>query len=258
VKGALRPLVAANYRFRHRKAAKCGPDTSVVSFTFDDFPASAYRVGGRIVVDGGGAATFYASTGRESADPFTPAHLEQLLNDGHELGCHTHRHLRVGDVPLRVYEGDVLENTRALHSLVPGVALESFSYPYGSATLRSQHRVGRHFASSRGTLDGINRGSFDLNHLRGTRVYTGIDNLHALEEMIDDTAAEGGWLIFYTHDVVRSPSEFGCTPENLERLVARAAASNAQLLTVRAAVALMRPGMRLPKSGRRSAPSADR
>lgn len=258
VKDALRPLVAANYRTRHRKPAECGPGTSLISFTFDDFPASAYRVGGRIVADAGASATFYASTAPGAPGPLVTGDLEGLVADGHELGCHTHRHLRIGDVPLRTYERDVLDNMAALRSLVPGIALDSFSYPYGSATLRSQHRIGRHFASSRGTLDGINRGAFDLNHLHGTRVYHHVGNLVALGDMIDDTAENGGWLIFYTHDVDGDPGEFGCTPGDLEYLVDRAVDSGARLVNVRDAVALLRPDLVSVRLERRPGSTEDR
>lgn len=258
VKDAFRPLVAANYRARHRKPAECGSGTSLVSFTFDDFPASAYRVGGKIVAETGAAATFYASTAEGAPGPLVTADLEGLVADGHELGCHTHRHLRIGDVPLRTYERDVLANIAALRSLVPGVALDSFSYPYGSATLRSQHRIGRHFASSRGTLDGINRGAFDLNHLRGTRVYHHVGNLAFLGDLIDDTAANGGWLIFYTHDVDDDPGEFGCTPGDLEYLVTRAVDAGTRLVSVRDAVGLLRPDLVRASTERGSGSTGDR
>ncbi len=39
---------------------------------------------------------------------------------------------------------------------------------------------------------------------------------------IDDLNADPGWLVFYTHDVSDTPTEFGCKPETFERLVSHA------------------------------------
>ena len=35
--------------------------------------------------------------------------------------------------------------------------------------------------------------------------------------------ARNGWIIFYTHDVAEQPSEWGCTPAQLEAVVGYAA-----------------------------------
>ena len=37
--------------------------------------------------------------------------------------------------------------------------------------------------------------------------------------MIVDTKINGGWLIFYTHDVTQSPGPYGCTENDFEYIV---------------------------------------
>ena len=68
---------------------------SYVSFTFDDFPLSAYFNGGAILKKYELLGTFYVSAGMMNKK--TPAGLisgkeilKQALSDGHELGCHTY------------------------------------------------------------------------------------------------------------------------------------------------------------------------
>jgi hypothetical protein len=45
----------------------------------------------------------------------------------------------------------------------------------------------------------------------------------ALRARIDEARDRNGWVIFYTHDVSEDPSEWGCTPAQLEAVVDHAA-----------------------------------
>ena len=238
----IRPFYAGYYNHRHAKWAEV-EDTSFVSFTFDDFPSSALNIGGKIIAEMGATATFYATSGPGSEELYSKQDLETLLSQGHELGCHTHSHLRAGYVSGRAFERDVVRNISALERMAPGQRLRSFSYPFGATNLRTQRRLSRYFTSGRGTVGGINRGRFDLNHLRANRVNSRLGNRRALEELIDVAANRGGWLLFYTHDVSSEPSQFGCTPRDLEALASHAARSGAALRTVGQVVASLRQEM---------------
>jgi peptidoglycan/xylan/chitin deacetylase (PgdA/CDA1 family) len=60
----------------------------------------------------------------------------------------------------------------------------------------------------------------------------GTDGEAIARAWIDRAAARRAWLIVYTHDVVESPSPFGCTPGALARLIDHALATKAEIVTV--------------------------
>src|SRR5581483_10047989 len=92
--------------------------------------------------------------------------------------------------------------------------------------------LSRRFKSCRGIGAGVNAGTADFADLRANRVRESADENDTYRRLVDEARATDGWLIFYTHDVVDEPSPFGCTPEQLDRVVAYAAAS-CPVLTVR-------------------------
>ena len=74
----------------------------MISFTFDDFPASALHVAGRVLADNDISGTYYTSFGlMDTVAPtgpiFGPDDIPLLLEQGHELGCHTYHHLHSYD-----------------------------------------------------------------------------------------------------------------------------------------------------------------
>jgi hypothetical protein len=107
--------------------------------------------------------------------------------------------------------------------LLDGVRMADFAYPFGAVSLAAKNALSGRFASCRGTGEGINRGTVDLTDLRAVPLYPGSYDRDRLRRLIDENQAVGGWLIFFTHDVADRPSEFGCTPVQLEEIVAYAA-----------------------------------
>ncbi len=72
----------------------------------------------------------------------------------------------------------------------------------------------------------------DLLSLNANPIYSKNDNIDSLKNMIRDTGENGGWLIFYTHDVTQSPSPYGCRVDQLECLIQFAAKLQIPILTV--------------------------
>lgn len=69
----------------------------IISFTFDDFPTSALKIGGAILKNHRIAGTYYASLGLMDRDSpvgriFSADDLKNLIAQGDELGCHTFAH----------------------------------------------------------------------------------------------------------------------------------------------------------------------
>src|ERR1700693_5858527 len=84
-------------RRAHRRPFLVQPQRPLISFTFDDFPRSALLAGGSILNRYGLSGTYYVSLGlagreTESGQIFVPDDLAILLEEGHELGCHTFSH----------------------------------------------------------------------------------------------------------------------------------------------------------------------
>src|SRR5438874_616482 len=102
-----------------RRPARLRNTGPVISFTFDDFPVSALRQGGAILKKFGLAGTYYAALGLMGQDAvagriFNEEHLSELVNDGHELGCHTFDHCNAWETDPATFEESILRNQRAL------------------------------------------------------------------------------------------------------------------------------------------------
>lgn len=223
-----------------KRIARRSPTRPIVTFTFDDFPRSAFCQGGAILQQYGARGTYYVSLGlmdsqRGDVEFCRLEDLRRLLEDGHELGCHTYGHLKCSETKCRSYERDIVKNADEAARLFDGYRFRHFAYPFGDVTGRHKRMLARHFQTLRTIEGGENVGPCDLNRLRANRLYSGSVAVEKALQMIDDNARQAGWLIFYTHDVCQSPSRFGCTPEYFEEVVAAASRSGSDLLTIGAA-----------------------
>jgi peptidoglycan/xylan/chitin deacetylase (PgdA/CDA1 family) len=212
-------------------------DRPVISFTFDDFPRSAYRRGGAVLEEQGIRATYYAAFGHMRTEgQVSEEDLACLVEDGNEIGCHTYSHPSARSVSTSDFECDCERNRTEAARLVPGVPLENFAYPFGDMTKPVVALASRHYRSARTVIQGFNSGRTDLWRLRGTRVYERMNNLPELIDRIEENAKAKGWLIFYTHDVSAEPTDYGCTPGMLQEVARQAKASGSDILTVREAL----------------------
>lgn len=221
--------------FRHPFVIKS--DIPLISFTFDDFPRSSLLTGGLILNQFGARGTYYASLGLMGGHaPTGPIFLREdlniLLEQRHELGCHTFAHCHSWDTKPSVFEHSIIENRQALHDLLPGMSFSTFSYPITAPRVRTKRKVAQHFECSRGGGQTTNVGPTDLNYLSSFFLEHSRDDLQAVKNVIDRNQQVNGWLIFTTHDVCKNPTQFGCTPEFFEDVVRCAASSGARILPV--------------------------
>ena len=223
----------------------------MVSFTFDDIPASAATTGAPMLEDQGGRGTFYVSGGLVSrwSDDWREngASAEQIVGlhrNGHEIGCHTFSHRAAGDCDAAALETEIATNRSYMQTLDASIRLDNFAYPYGLAALSHKRRLRAAFRSSRGILPGVNHGVADLQFLRATPLISvGIDR-DGIDRAFDRAIETGGWLIFYTHDVAASPSSYGCTPDLLRHALEAAVVRRMPIVSV--AEALRRAGAQVP------------
>ncbi len=233
-------------RFRSRYASRrmidLRPPAPIVSFTFDDFPHSAWVAGGAILARHGALGTFYASLGlldQESDSGegrlLSAPDVHALLAAGHELGCHTCTHGHAWDTAPSAYERSLLANRTALAALAPGARMLTHAYPISGPRPATKRVVARHFRCARGGGQTLNRGPTDANNLNAFFLEQAHGDAAPVQALIARNARESGWLIFATHDVRPSPGRYGCTPAFLDIVVQAAAASGARLMPVAAA-----------------------
>jgi peptidoglycan/xylan/chitin deacetylase (PgdA/CDA1 family) len=223
------------HRFYRRTVSKISAEP-IVSFTFDDFPRTAYRVGGAILEEFGARGTYYAAaslmnSSSELGEHFSPTDLCSLLGKGHELANHTFSHLSTRSVSTKEFAADTERGRHSLEKLT-GQSVSNFSYPFGHVTLRTKKALGRAVASARGIHPGINGPDIDLNLLLANRVYGDIDQAPKLRALIHENIHRRGWLIFYTHDIRPEPSPYGCTPALFESVVSETEHSGSRILSV--------------------------
>lgn len=192
----------------------------VVSFTFDDFPSSALLNGGRILDKHGAKGTYYLAPGlyetnTDVGDIVSIKGVYRCREAGHEIGHHTYSHLDCSAASKKEIMADILKADIDLGD----IKTENFSFPFGRSNIKSKKLLAKRFKSCRGIGAGINSGKIDAADLKSNAIYSRSRNLDVLTQMIVDTKINGGWLIFYTHDVTQSPGPYGCTENDFEYIV---------------------------------------
>jgi peptidoglycan/xylan/chitin deacetylase (PgdA/CDA1 family) len=209
----------------------------IISFTFDDFPVSALKVGGETLNQFGVAGTYYASLGlagqiAPTGRLFEADDLRTALDRGHELGCHTFSHCHSFDTAPDTFEASVEDNRRALKRLLPDREFRTFAYPISLPRLRTKSKIAWRFLCCRGGGQMFNSGTVDLSLLSAFFLEKCGSDLEPVRRMIDANSRARGWLIFATHDIADSPTPFGCTPQFFEKVVQYAVKSGTRILPV--------------------------
>ncbi|MFC5420425.1 MAG: polysaccharide deacetylase [Stutzerimonas stutzeri] len=212
-------------------------DAPLVSFTFDDVPDSALHEGAAILERHGVRGTFYIAGGLAGqVEPervlIGPEGCRELAERGHEVGCHTFSHRRVRDMPRAELAGDLDRNAAYLAGTGIVAPPVNFAFPYNAAWPPARSEFRRRFRSCRGAGEAINRGRVDPLMLQAVEIRQPEEEARALTGWIDEVARTPGWLVFFTHDIAARPTQYGCTPQTFDRLVAHAVARGCAVLPV--------------------------
>jgi len=212
-----------------------GFDRPVVSFTFDDVPASVMDHALPVLERESWCATLYVATGLIGAynhhgRMMGAPEIRHAAARGHEIGAHSHRHIDYGTANASLIEEDM--------SMASGILAEvgvrgatSFAWPYGEASLPAKRQLETRYSSLRGTRHVTHRETADLNQLGSYRLFSG----HYFEELhtaIGELGRNPGWLTLFTHDVRESASEWGCTPGEFLAIVEAVKRAGAIVLPV--------------------------
>jgi peptidoglycan/xylan/chitin deacetylase (PgdA/CDA1 family) len=232
-------------RYFCQRPFRVNPDVPIISFTFDDFPRSAWLAGGAILQSFGVRGTYYTSLGLmgkqiETGNMFLAQDVQALVAQGHELGCHTFNHSHAWNTRPESFEAAILENRQVLEKLLPGTSFKTLSYPISAPRVQTKRRVSKYFACCRGGGQTLNAGTVDLNNVSAFFLEQSRENPDGIRRVVDQNCRAKGWLIFATHDISDSPTRWGCTPELFEDVVRYAVNSGAQILPVFRAYEVLR------------------
>ena len=227
-------------RFVEQRPARLSFERPTLSISFDDAPVSAVRVGAGILEAAGVRGTFFISAGLCGRDSPMGEYagmdeVQRIAAAGHEIGCHTFSHLDCGRAQADIITCDVGLNASTLAE--HGLVAETFAYPYGEISPTAKRVLGESFRALRTVNAGMVAGGADLAGLPGVGV-EGPGGEAKARTWLDKARANNGWVILFTHDVRDEPSEWGCTPQVLDRLVKVALADRFQILPVKDALTL--------------------
>jgi peptidoglycan/xylan/chitin deacetylase (PgdA/CDA1 family) len=228
------------------KVLALGNAPPMVTFTFDDVPASACETGASILERYGARGTFYvAGSGCGTAGPGGPlrASIDQLKAiwaNGHEIGCHTYSHPTVRRISLDELGLELDRNQSVLKKISSDLVVRNFAYPYGDLSVRAKRYLETRFDSCRSGHAGINNELVDLGALDAWPLENANLDRARIAELTAATVQTRGWLIFYSHDVAEQPSRYGVSPGLLEWAVSTAKQAGCTLTTIAGGLRLIR------------------
>ena len=222
-------------RLVERRPAQVLLERAMVSFTFDDAPATATLAGARTLEAHGVRGAYYVSAGLAGREgPMgrfaTREETMALQAAGHELACHTFSHLDCGLASQAAIKADVARNHAALADW-GAAALTNFAYPYGDVSRAAKAALGGRYRVLRALNHGLIEDGTDLNQAPSIGI-EGADGEAVARRWLERAIQRKAWLILYTHDVSDAPTAWGCTPGALARLANTALAAGCDVVTV--------------------------
>lgn len=231
-------------RYLDIDAVTIAPARGIFSLSFDDIPETAWTEAGPILAEHGVLATYYVCGGLESRwnmerQQFRTEHLQALHAAGHEVGCHTFGHTSVLRMDAEAMRLSLEANAAWVAARLDGHRMTTFAYPFGDATLAAKRIIRDRFALGRGVRDGVNAGRADRGLIKSIGLESRRLPHYDLEAMMAETASSNGWLTAYGHDVSDRPTDYGCTPDDLDRVLRAAKGAGLAILPIGQAWALV-------------------
>jgi peptidoglycan/xylan/chitin deacetylase (PgdA/CDA1 family) len=218
----------------------------VVTFSFDDCPVSAVTEGARLLEQRGVRGSFYLCGGLadrtwENGPQFSVQHVRALVQQGHEIGCHTFNHVSCNTVSAAELLREIGANRDFFKAILGDYSLTTFAYPYGRVGLQSKLLMQRQFAACRGVDSGLNSGTADLGLLKSVALPS--DSTPgtaaaraAIGPWLQRARAQNSWLILCAHDVSTTPTPYGCTPDTLAATIDAVLEAGYEILPTRDAL----------------------
>lgn len=224
----------ANWKTLEQRPATL--DRGVLSVTFDDFPRSAWTRARPILDRYDVRATYYVSgvfTGAQNRgfDHHTEQDLSDLVDSGHEIGCHTFGHLSAFEADADRYSHSCAQNAAFLETVLPGYRMDSFAFPYGHVRLSHRKALADRYATLRGIHPSATPSVVDRTLVAAVGLEAGHPEVN-WQGLIEQAAREHRWVVLFTHEVEDSPSPYGTRPDDLERVLDSARKAGLTFATV--------------------------
>src|SRR3712207_5311383 len=118
----------ATSRYAPGKWVRSRLASPVASMTFDDFPKSAWTIGGPLLAQYGAKGTYYAAgkfcgVREDGIDQYDADDLRAVQAAGHEIGCHTYSHQYGTRIGSRALREDAARNQARMGELLGDVML---------------------------------------------------------------------------------------------------------------------------------------
>jgi peptidoglycan/xylan/chitin deacetylase (PgdA/CDA1 family) len=235
IKRILRKIGRESAKYIGKRTGFLPPEKKIVSFTFDDFPLTAIENGARLLEAHKVKGTFYSSLGLAGTNSpvgiiGTQQDMLALSEHGHECGCHTFGHISCAKSSSKVILKDCLRNQNVAKKIA-NLYFHSFAYPYGSFNPSSKRVISSLYRSARTLERGINVNKIDLAALKSVALSEST-GLEKLKLWLGKLNKSGGWLIFVSHDVSETPSQFGCSIGLFERILEESIDKKFQITTI--------------------------
>jgi len=200
-------------------------DRPIVSFSFDDCPRSALENAAPILEGNGWRGTFYMAMGLCETTNHLGLHMSEAdvkaaHKSGHEIADHTFDHIDGQQITPQNFIDNIDKNQAALAALdIP--PSRNFAYPYGCVSPTLKTAIAQKFELVRGVHNpktGSANAALDTALLPSMRMYSGeaINDIIRAVELLEGAPQ---WLTIFTHDVREAPSDYGCTPDDMERII---------------------------------------
>lgn len=218
-------------------------DRPLVSFTFDDCPLSAVTHGIVPMEREGWRGTIYIAAGLFGITNHHGLHMgaddvRAVYDNGHEIGGHSFSHIDGNLTPLPDFMDDVARNQNALTAL--GIEdCQTFAYPFGEVKSSMKSALQNTFTGLRGITPKPMVGKADLNQIYSTPVFSGKDFERAITQ-IHTLAQEPAWITLFMHDIDDTPSEWGCTPAQMQAVIDAVKSVDAMVLPVKDAITFLK------------------
>lgn len=163
--------------------------------------------------------------------------LKEMEAAGWETASHSANHLHFKDLEIKEIRDQLERSKQGLKK--NGLTSENFAYPFRLIT--PNPLVREYYNSGATSYDKeINIGP--VNPYKLNRYYLQAPSQDEIKAVLDKTVAEGGWVIFYTHNVYKgsqAPDNKSINQEQLEFLFQEAARRNIQVVTVKQGLQIM-------------------
>jgi peptidoglycan/xylan/chitin deacetylase (PgdA/CDA1 family) len=222
-------------RLAHRRPAPGHIDRPMVTFAFDDTPASAVRAGAPILESRGVRGTYFFCAGLAGesghmGEYATREDMKRVAEAGHEIGCHTYSHIDCGQASGVEVDDELGLNAAMLSDWGIADRLETFAYPYGDVGFPGKREAAQRFALSRGLHPGLIEHGSDLAQAPSVGI-EGEDGEAKARTWLDRAFHRKAWVILFTHGVEDKPTPFGAAADALARLVDEALARGFEVVT---------------------------